>query len=221
MLHWRESLLAIALLSLGAGIVAGAGAQQLGFPSPLPTLLVWAGMVVAIVVALSRSRPIGLLRLRPVDLLWAVGLGLFVRLVQGWAAGVDTGAAPFPTLPTVDGKLASGWWFDGALAPIVVAPAVEEFFFRAVVLIALYTVLRRPFGAVTAGVSALLVTTGLFIAAHAIDSAVSVAGVVATGVLGLTCGALVLLTGRIWSAVGVHVVYNALGVGLALVGTVW
>ncbi len=43
--------------------------------------------------------------------------------------------------------------------------------------------------------------------------------VIALTVLGGVCALLVLLTGRIWAAVGVHVVYNALGVALALLGT--
>lgn len=212
-LHWRESLLAIALGGLGAGFVAG-----FFLPSTLATVCVWLGMLVAIVIAFSRSRPVGLLRFRPVDLLWAAGLGLLVRLVQGWAAAADGHPAPFPTLPTVDGHLASGWWFEGALAPVLIAPPIEEFFFRGVLLVALYTVLRRPFGGFTAGLVALLVSTGLFIAAHAVTEALTVPSIVAVGVLGLVCGLLVLLTGRIWPAVGVHVVYNALGVVLALAG---
>lgn len=90
-LHWRESLLAIALGGLGAGFVAG-----FFLPSTLATVCVWLGMLVAIVIAFSRSRPVGLLRFRPVDLLWAAGLGLLVRLVQGWAAAADGHPAPFP-----------------------------------------------------------------------------------------------------------------------------
>lgn len=220
-LAWREGLLAIALMGLGAGILAGFAALQLGAPASVSTLLIWAGMLVAVVIAFARSRPIGLLRFRAVDLLWAVGLGLLARLVQGWVAGANGTAAPFPTLPTVDGQLANFWWLDSALAPVLIAPAVEEFFFRAVVLIALFTVLRRPFGALTSGLTALLVSTGLFVAAHAISATTAtVEGLVSLGVLGGVCGLLVLLTGRIWGAVGVHLVFNALGVGLALLGSV-
>lgn len=216
---WREGLLAIALMALGAGILAGFGALQLGAPPVVSTLCIWAGMLVAIVIAFARSRPVGLLRVRAVDLLWAVGLGLIVRLVQGWAAGASGAGAPFPALPTVDGRLASLWWFDGALAPVLIAPAVEELFFRGVVLVALFTVLRRPFGSFAAGLTALLVSTALFVAAHAIGGPATAADLVSLGALGGVCGLLVLLTGRIWGAIGLHLVFNALGVGLALLGT--
>ncbi|MGO3233789.1 MAG: CPBP family glutamic-type intramembrane protease, partial [Microbacterium sp.] len=37
--------------------------------------------------------------------------------------------------------------------------------------------------------------------------------------VGLTCGLLVLLTGRIWGAVLTHMVFNGAWVMLALVGT--
>lgn len=218
-LRWNETLLAIALMALGAGILAGFAALQFGAPTALANALIWVGMLTAIVIAFARSRPVGLLRFRAVDLLWAVGLGLIVRLVQGWAAGAADGTATFPSLPTVDGHLTSGWWFDGAVAPVVIAPAVEELFFRAVVLVALYAVLRRPFGSFTAGLTALLVSTALFVAVHALADAASTPALAATGALGLVCGALVLLTGRIWAAIGVHLIYNALGVGLAVLGT--
>jgi len=218
--RWRESLLAIALFSLGAGVLAGVGALQLGASAGVATALVWAGMIVPIVIAFARSRPAGLLRWRPVDLLWAVGLGLLARFTQGWLDGLDGAPALFPQLPSVDGNLASGWWFDGVVAPVLIAPPVEEFCFRAVLLVSVYTVLRRPAGRFVAGLAALLVSTGLFIGIHSITGLGAVADMVALAVLGGVCGLLVLLTGRIWAAVGVHVVYNGLGVVLALLGTI-
>lgn len=214
--RWREDLLAVALMGLGGGILAGLAAQTLGAPASVSTALLWVGMLAAVVVALRRSRPVGLLRIRPVDMLWAVGLGLAVRLVQGWTAP----DAALPHLPTVDGRLDSGWWFDGLVGPVVIAPVVEEGFFRVVILVSLYALLRSPFGSFAGGVVAALVSTALFVAVHGMMGGVDLSGLVAVGVLGGVCSLLVLLTGRIWAAVGVHAVYNALGVAIAVVGSI-
>jgi len=43
--------------------------------------------------------------------------------------------------------------------------------------------------------------------------------VISLSLLGLVCGLLVMLTGRIWPAILVHVVYNGTFVVLALAGT--
>ncbi len=220
-LAWREGLLAIALLGLGGGILAGTAALTLGAPPLAATALVWIGMLMPIVVAFSRSRPVGLLRFRAVDLLWGLGLGLILRVVQGWAAGAGGAPAPFPSLVTVGGALPSGWWFTDLIGPVLIAPLIETFFFSGVVLVALYTVLRRPLGALTAGLAAWLASTALFVFAHAALGDLTVEGVVAIGALGLVSGLLVVLTGRIWGAVLTHAVFNATGAILAIVGTVW
>lgn len=219
--RWREGLLAIALVSLGLGVLAGV-AIDLVWTSPwapvLGTVLVWLGMLVPIVVAVRRSRPIGLLRFRALDVLYGVVLGGMLRLVQGSVA-LAGGDASLPSYPLVDGALDRGWIITDGVGAAVVGPTIEEFFFRGVLLVALYTVLRRPLGAVASGVTAALVTSGVFVLVHALSAPTSVDGVVGLALLGLVCGILVLLTGRIWGAVLVHVVYNASFVALALVGT--
>lgn len=179
---WREGLLAVALVALGLGMLAGVGAQQLGAPPVVGTALPWAGMLVAIVIAFTRSRPVGLLRVRPIDLLWAVGLGLALRLAEGWLQAAS-GDATLPSLTTVDGHLPGGWWVDGVLAPVLVAPAIEELFFHAVVLVSLYSVLRRPFGGLAAGIAALLVWSAFFVAVHALVGTVTVPGLVSLAAL--------------------------------------
>lgn len=215
-LRWRESLLAIALVAVGAGILAAAGVRGLGLGGTIPALIIWGAMIVPVVIALARSRPIGLLRFRAVDVLWGIGLGVLVRLVQGWAEGAN---AAFPRLATVNGAPAAGWWFTDLIAPVLVAPIVETFFFQGVLLVALYTVLRRPVGGFTAGFAAVLVTTALFVFAHAVTGATAVSDVVALSALGLVAGVLVLLTGRIWGAVLVHLVFNATGAAILVIGT--
>lgn len=221
-LRWREWLLAFALISVGLGVVAGSVVVWL-WPSPwaatLATALLWLGMLVPIVGAFIRSRPIGLLRARPVDVLYAVVIGALLRLVQGWMQLAVGGSDALPSYPTLDRQLSSGWWFTELVSPVVVAPVLEEFFFRAVILVALYSALRKPVGRLTAGLVAVLVSTGMFVLLHAVGGTLSVDEALSLTLIGLVCALLVTLTGRIWGAVLVHVVYNATFVILALAGT--
>lgn len=222
-LRWNERLLAIALVGLGLGIVAGfalqfflGGSGDSVLPSVLATIALWLGMAVPIVLALRRSVPIGLLRFRAIDLLWGVALGLAVRGLQGVVSG-----SAVPSYPTADGQLSSAWLLTDLVGPVVIAPVVEEFFFRVVVLVAIYSLLRRALGGLAAGIIALLASTGLFVLAHAAGGVADVSAVGALFALGATCGLLVLLTGRIWSAVLAHLVFNGAYVVLALIGTFW
>jgi membrane protease YdiL (CAAX protease family) len=219
--RWREWVLAAALAGLGVGVLAATAASFLwptAWGSAAAMALLWLGMLAPVVFALSRSRPVGLLRLRAVDLLFGVALGLILRLVQGWLAAA-TGDEAFPQLERLGGQLPTGWAFTDVVAPVVVAPVVEEFFFRAVVLVALYTVLRRPCGKAVAGIAAVLFSSGLFVVVHGLLGELAVDQVVPIGLLGLVCGALVMLTGRIWAAVLTHAVFNAAWVVLVLAGT--
>ena len=218
-LRWREALLAVALVSLGAAVLLGslvAAVWDSPWAASSATAILWIGMLGPIVWAFTRSRPIGLLRLRAIDLLYGLVLGALLRTTQGWIEGLDGNAATLPTLLQVDGSWAFSTVALDVVAPVLVAPLVEEFFFRAVVLVALYTVLRRPFGKLTAGLVAALASTALFVLVHGISGDGDASGVVSLSLLGMVCALLVLLTGRIWGAVLVHAVYNASYVGLGL-----
>ena len=72
--------------------------------------------------------------------------------------------------------------------------------------------------AAVAGAVAVVVSTGLFVLLHSLTGALAVDEVISLSLLGLVCGLLVVLTGRIWPAVLVHVVYNFTFVVLALAG---
>lgn len=210
-------MLAVALVSVGVGIVGGGLLSRVDAPwAPIASsLTLWVGFAVAIGFAFARSRPIGLLRFRPVDVLFGVGVGLALRGMQGAVAGV----APFPTAAMLDSSLPASWWLTDALPAVLVAPVLEEFLFRGVLLVVVYQLLRRAAGSLAAGFAALLVSTGAFILVHAIGGTLSVADAVVFGAVGLTCGLLVLLTGRVWGAVLTHVVFNAAYVVLVVVGT--
>ncbi|WOQ69205.1 type II CAAX endopeptidase family protein [Microbacterium limosum] len=221
--RWGYDLLGWAMISFAIGTLASA-AIHAAAPTPagrtLAAVAVWAGMLAPIVLALRRSRPRGLLRLRGVDILYGVVLGVSLRVCQGWldqaAAG---GVTPFPAYPTIDGALPASWWFGDLLAPVVISPVLEEFFFRAVLLIAIYSVARRALGGAVAGFVAVITTTGLFVVAHTLSGALAWDDAAAYTLVGLTCGLLVVLTGRIWGAVLTHAIFNASWVALATVGT--
>ncbi|KAA9159733.1 CPBP family intramembrane metalloprotease [Microbacterium lushaniae] len=220
--HWGWELLGWAVLSLGAGLVAGAALNEF-LPQPLGSTLsllaLWVAFAVPVLLAFRRSVPRALLRFRPLDLLYALALGILLRIVQGWLDMAGGGTGAWPSYPTAGGALPSGWLFDELVAATVVGPVLEEFFFRGLILVAAYTAVRRLAGRGVAGFAATLVSTGLFVAAHALlvpaawDQALSLA------LVGIVASLLVLLTGRIWAAVLMHVVYNGMWVALATVGT--
>lgn len=220
---WREMLIAWSVLGLGAGVLAGYLIVTLqptaAWAGWAATGLLWLGMLVPIVIALRRSRPAGLLRFRPSDVLLGLGFGAILRLCQGLIQQAVTGQAAFPGMVLVDGRLPISWWFTDALAAGVIGPVIEEFFFRVVLLVAIYTVLRRPAGHVVAGLAALLISSAVFVVVHLVDGSLGADAVLSIGLVGVVCAMLVLVTGRIWPAVLAHVVYNVAGVGLVLIGT--
>ncbi|WP_157811319.1 CPBP family intramembrane glutamic endopeptidase [Microbacterium lacus] len=220
--RWGYDLLGWTMLSFGAGILGSSALSTLaptlggGLIAPL---VMWAGMLVPIVLAFSRSRPRMLLRFRWVDLLYGVVLGGALRVVQGWLDVAAGASGAFPSYPTVNGSLTPDWWFTEALTPVIIGPTIEELFFRGVLLVAIFTVVRRAFGKGFAAFIALVVTTGVFVLAHGISGAVGWDDAVVFTLVGLVVGLLVLLTGRIWGALLVHMVFNGTYVLLALTGT--
>lgn len=218
---WRSQVLAVALLGVGLGVLLGTLVTVLvpSWGGLAATGVLWLGMLVPIVWAFARSRPAGLLRFRFLDLLWGTGLGLILRMVQGWLAVATGGSGALPSYPSIGGSLPSGFVFADVIAPVVIAPVIEELFFRAVVLVSVYTLLRRPVGVVMAGAVSVVASTGLFVLLHSLSGGLGVDEVISLSLLGLVCGLLVMLTGRIWPAILVHVVYNGTFVVLALAGT--
>jgi membrane protease YdiL (CAAX protease family) len=102
---------------------------------------------------------------------------------------------------------------------VVLAPVIEELFFRAILIVTIFQMLRRSVGPVAAGATALLASGGMFVLLHGFSDALSVLTGLQLLAVGLTCGLIVLLTGRIWGAVLVHAIYNASYVLLVLAGT--
>ncbi|WP_269453427.1 CPBP family intramembrane glutamic endopeptidase [Microbacterium testaceum] len=181
-------------------------------------MALWAGLGLPVVVALRRARPAGLLRVRSIDLLWGLGVGGGLRLLQGWLSGA--GYSTFPSLPSSPDSTAWGWLWSYGVPSILVAPVIEEFFFRAVILVGVYQLLRRGVGPLAAATTALLTSAGGFVLLHSAFSSLSLADGVQFFAVGAACALVVLLSGRIWGAVLAHLVYNASFMALAVVGTI-
>lgn len=214
-------MLAWAVCALGAGLLAGRAASALLPPETAEggaRAVVWVAMGGAVALALSRSRPRGLLRVRLVDALYGVVFGLTLRVLQGVVAGIPDGPAPWPSMFSVGGALPESFVVD-ALADTLVAATLEELFFRGVVLICVYVLVRRFSGRVAAGIAAVAVATALFLVAHLVSGGAAGLDPIALGAVGVVTGAFVLGTGRIWPAIAVHVVFNASGYLLLAVGT--
>lgn len=220
--RWGWEMFGWAVLAFGVGVLGSAAADALiggEAGAVVGRILLWVAYATPVVIALRRSRPRGLLRVRPIDLLYGVVLGGALRLAQGWLQIAAGGTGAWPSYPSLNGALPPGWAFDQVVTAIVVAPVIEEFFFRGLVLVAVYSAVRRLAGRTVAAPTAAVVSTALFLLAHAVFAPMTWDAVVSVSLVGLTASALVLLTGRIWGAVLVHLVYNGSWVVLATVGT--
>jgi membrane protease YdiL (CAAX protease family) len=218
--RWSAELLGWALLALGAGLLAGAWLGGI-----LGTIVLWLALLVPIVFASRRGIPRGLLAFRAVDLLYAVVLGGILRVIQGWLAVAFGASGALPSYPSLDGALPPSVWLEDLLGGAVVAPVVEEFFFRGLLLVVIFTLVRRFAGNDGAGMAlggfvAVVASTGLFVITHFLTGPMPLDAAASLTLVGLVCGMLVVFTGRIWPAVLVHVVYNGTGVLLTVAGTV-
>jgi len=182
--------------------------------------VIWVSLAAPVVVAWSRSRPLGLLRFRGLDVVYGVVFGVILRFCQGVIAQSEGGPVSWPSVPSIPGTLPDGFFGD-VVGGVAVAPMLEELFFRGVVLVCAYTAVRRWSGRIAGGVAATAISTALFVGAHLLVAPISASDVWALALVGVVAAALVLGTGRIWAAVATHVVFNATGLALVAVGTLW
>ncbi len=170
----------------------------------------------AAVIAWRRGRR--LLRFRPVDVLLGVGVGLLARAL---ATGVEfavygtSSPAVFPRMLPTGFADAALQVFALIIAPLVLAPVIEELFFRGVVIDAVRGRTALPGSTAVAVVSsaaifALLHLLGVSTAQGALAGGLSAFG------LGLGTGILAVTTGRLGGAVIAHAVFNATIVLLSL-----
>jgi membrane protease YdiL (CAAX protease family) len=217
---WTGRRAAVELALVGLGIIGSSLLNGVTQPwaEVASTLSLWSVLVAGLFFAFRRASPNGLLRFRPYDLLLGAVVGLLLRLVQGLTSGANAG--PFPTLFEPDGTLTPLWWFTYSLPTGLIGPTVEELFFRGLILVSVYQLGRLRWGPLAAGVSASLASAGSFVLFHAVFAPPSLQGAVQLLVVGVTCAALVLLTGRIWGALFCHVMYNVTFLAIAMIGTI-
>ncbi|MCP2638124.1 CPBP family glutamic-type intramembrane protease [Microbacterium sp. HD4P20] len=215
----------IALLVAAAGVVIAGlvvslyrGIGATGWIGSLADLVIISvPFVLAAVVAIRLAATPGfvrrvLLRWRWTDVAFGLGVGLLVR-------------ALLELLVPTTGSLLGGFGTVSiaavaviALGAALVTPIVEELFFRGVAVAALLDVFGS-LGRVVAAVASVAVSTAAFVALHV----VAAGGMVTWGALlgplaiGVGCGILFAVTGRVAAGICAHVVSNAIGVALLLV----
>lgn len=198
---------AVALVFFANGAFASGWVNDAHVQMVLAYASTWVPMLVAVgVFALARRRRgagelLGI-RFRAVDLLWGTAIGVLGRFVGAGMSLLLYGTTGFAGQPTIGGI--DSWFVFGALiAPVVIAPLIEEGFFRGL----MQGGLAQQLG----GAWAVGVTAAVFTAVHLIGAA-SVTDVLAVGVplavFAVAAGASRVLTGRIGAAVIGHVVFN-------------
>lgn len=217
-------MLAVALVVLGLALLVAATVR--GFDagtvaSIVANLIVLAGLLAAVIIAFLRAKPRPLLRLRAVDVLYGVGFGLALRVMQGWLAVAAGDDGAFPSYSSVHQSVGNLWLLADVGSFLLLSPIIEELFFRGVLLVTTYSVVRRMAGRVPAMLAALTLSTAAFAAAHAWTTGISWEAWATPVIVGLVSAALVFTTGRIWGAVMLHFIFNAVFVALALIGTLW
>ncbi|MFC5929186.1 CPBP family intramembrane metalloprotease [Cryobacterium melibiosiphilum] len=191
----------------------------------LSYLAVWVPLLAAVAAACylhgtrSLRRDLGLW-FHPLDLLWGLAVGLLARVVAslieiaGYGQMGSAGATFGETVYDL-------WWLFGALlAPVLLAPLVEELFFRGVVLRAVTGVTREGGASRTVAVSLAIVVSALvFALVHIVtieraDAALVVG--LSTFVFGVGAAVIAATTGRLGGAIIAHITFNGLVVVPAL-----
>jgi membrane protease YdiL (CAAX protease family) len=182
----------------------------------LAYLSVWVPLGALVLVASLRhgtgslARDMGL-RFHPIDLLWGLAVGLLTRVVASLIEITFYGQlAQGPV--TLGTPVYDGWWLFGSLlAPVLIAPFIEELFFRGLLLRALQRATSG--GAAVATVFAVVVSGAVFALVHMLGAdSMSVMLVVglSTFVFGVAAASLAAATGRLGGAIVAHVTFNAL-----------
>jgi len=145
------------------------------------------------------------------DALFGISIGLLARAVASLIEIAFYGR--MSGLGVTFGEIVyDGWWVFGTLlAPILLAPFVEELFFRGLVQNSAQRVLTRTLPRSGALLISLLVSGSSFTLLHLAEVTNVTAGLVlglSTLVFGLGSALLTTLTGRIGGSIVAHVTFN-------------
>ena len=190
--------------------------------TPLAYLAAWVPLVAVVVLVCrppagwrsSVSAKLGL-RFSVLDVFWGVAAGCLARAFDASVNLMlhgNTGLAPQPII-----GVAPPLWLAvvGLLAAVLLAPVIEEVFFRGLLqraLVAEFGANARPAGRTWAAVVGVVVASAVFALMHLAGA--GPAALIGTFAFGLVAGALTAVTGRIGGAIVAHVVFNGIAVAL-------
>jgi len=178
--------------------------------------VVWVPFLAAVIVACfvrgtrSLARDIGL-RITLLDVFLGVGAGLLARAVAGIIEIAATGRMVGLGV-TFGETVYDGWWLFGTiLAPVILAPYIEELFFRGLLQRAVLRATSVRMSPRSATALSIVVSAALFALLH-LTQAANPTGALVLGlsafVFGLAAALIAGLTGRIGGAIVAHVVFN-------------
>jgi membrane protease YdiL (CAAX protease family) len=209
------------------GLTGGATLTWVGY------LVVWiplaAGIAVAATLVAKGSGSDGVgrlwgLRFHPLDLFWGFAAGCLARAADAFVNGAvygDTGLHPSLLL---GGQPSTASLVVAVVAPVIVAPLLEEVFFRGLLVRSLREVVGdgERWSGVGSRVLVVVATAVLFALLHVVAGSTGATAAevtfVGTFVFGLFAGALTVATGRIGAAVVAHIVFNGVAVLLTWPG---
>jgi len=216
------ALVGLALAVVGV-LVFDALSQRGRIPTdaytPLSYLVTWVPMAGAVVVfCVLRPQAVRAtlrLRLQLIDLLWGAAIGFACRMIAIATNLAVYGSAGLGGAPSIAGSVDPWLVFGGLVAPIVIAPVIEEVFFRGLALGSVYGQLGGRSRRGPASVIAVVVTAAVFTSVHLIGTPTAAAAATAAVpvfVLGAAAAAATLGTGRLGAALIGHAVFNAIAV---------
>jgi membrane protease YdiL (CAAX protease family) len=151
------------------------------------------------------------LRVTALDVLFGLGAGLLLR---AFASVIEIAFyGRMSGLGVQFGDIVyDGWWVFGTLlAPILLAPFIEELFFRGLVQRTARRVSERVMPAGLSVVVSIIASATLFAVLHLTESTNATAAAVlgiSTFALGLTSALIAALTGRIGGSIIAHMTFN-------------
>ena len=150
------------------------------------------------------------------DIVAGVLVGMLLRIVQGYLS--DASERPFPSLSELPtGFVSDPFW--GPASIVVLGAFVEEIFFRGLLLIPIFCLIRGRAGTWAAAGTSTSISTIAFVLAHVALAGNNLQEVVQLSLISTTCATLVLMTGRILPAVAAHLTYNLTFLLIAAIGS--
>ena len=192
------------------------------------TAILGYGAIVAVVVFASRRKGLGTLaadfglRFRPVDIAIGLGVGILAKIVAiAIGAVAITLAGHTPETGNFELSPSPLWLvLNGFVVAVVIAPFVEELFFRGLLLRAAYNRVLRRGGTAARAVLTATVTSALgFALLHLYQSPDVTLLIILGGTtffLGLINSRVTLSTGRLGAAIIAHAFFNGSSVVLVL-----